>query len=127
MESLLFSRYKLRVSADGDARKTVVSRVERQLSTRFIRIETSMKTKTRKGKTTRTKVKRTKLGNEPEMVECGEPERRQPKEQVQPKFILMHFGRTSSAWPRPRARNFVTNPAQPRTMGRRHMAICRLL
>ena len=41
LESLLFSRYKLRLSADEDARKTVVSRVKRQLSKRCIRFENS--------------------------------------------------------------------------------------
>ena len=41
LESLLFSRYKLRLSADEDARKTVVNRVKRQLSKRCIRFENS--------------------------------------------------------------------------------------
>ena len=39
LESLLFSRYKLRRSIDEDARKTVANRVKRQLSKPCIRFE----------------------------------------------------------------------------------------
>ena len=77
--SLFFSRYKLRFSADEDAGETVVSRLKRQLNKHCIRFENILKTKTRKGETAETRVKRTKLGDETELIVREEPERKQPK------------------------------------------------
>ena len=79
LESLFFNRYKLRVSADEDAGETVVSRLKRQLNRHCIRFENILKTRTRKGETAETRVKRTKLGDKTELVEREEPERRQPR------------------------------------------------
>ena len=77
MESLLSSRYKLRFSTDEDARGTVVSRLKRQLNKHCIRSKSILKTKTRKGETDGTRVKRTKLGDQTKLVEREEPERKQ--------------------------------------------------
>ena len=77
--SLLFSRYKLRFSADEDAGRTVVRRLKRQLNKHCIRFENILETKTRKGETAETRVKRTKLGDKTELIEREEPERKQPK------------------------------------------------
>ena len=79
LESLFFSRYKLRFSADEDAGETVVSRLKRQLNKHCIRFENILKTKTRKGETAETRVKRTKLGDKTELIEREEPERKQPR------------------------------------------------
>ncbi len=79
LESLFFSRYKLRFSADEDAGETVVSRLKRQLNKHCIRFENILKTKTRKGETAETRVKRTKLGDKTELIEREEPERNQPR------------------------------------------------
>ena len=77
--ALFSSRYKLLFSADEDAGETVVSRLKHQLNKHCIRLENILKTKTRKGETAETRVKRTKLGDKTEMTERGEPERKQPK------------------------------------------------
>ena len=124
--SLFFSRYKLRFSADEDAGRTVVRRLKRQLNKHCIRFENILKTKTRKGETAETRVKRTKLGDETELVEREEPERKQPKT-ITAKLILMSCGVTSSTWLEQASGDFETNPAQPRPMGRRHMTMCRFL
>ena len=79
LESLFFSRYKLRFSADEDAGETVVSRLKRQLNKHCIRFENIIKTRTRKGETAETRIKRTKLGDKTELIEREEPERKQPK------------------------------------------------
>ena len=79
LESLLFSRYKLRFSADEDAREAVVSCLKRQLSKHCIRFESILETKTTKEETAGPRVKRTKPGDENELVEREEPERKQPK------------------------------------------------
>ena len=63
--SLLFSRSKLRFSADEDAGETVVRRLKRQLNKHCIRFENILETKTRKGETAETRVKRTKRGVKP--------------------------------------------------------------
>ena len=73
LESLFFSRYKLRIPADEDAGETVVSRLKRQLNKHCIRFENILKTKTRKGETAETRVKRTKLGDKTELIEREEP------------------------------------------------------
>ena len=78
-ESLFFNRYKLRIPADEDAGETVVNRLKRQLNKHCIRFENILKTKTRKGETAETRVKRTKLGDKTELVERDEPEQKQPK------------------------------------------------
>ena len=57
----------------------MVSRLERQLNRHCIRFENILKTKTRKGKTDGTRIKRTKLGNKTESIEREEPERQQTK------------------------------------------------
>ena len=46
--ALLFSRYKLRFSADEDAVETVVSRLEHQLNKHCIRLDNIPETKTRR-------------------------------------------------------------------------------
>ena len=77
--SLFFSRYKLRFSADEDAGETVVSRLKRQLNKHCIRFENILKTKTRKGETAETRVKRPEPGDKTELAERDEPEQKQPK------------------------------------------------
>ena len=76
LESLLFSRCKLRSSANEDADDTVVSRSKHQLNKYCIRCETIMETKTRRGETDEARGKRIKLGDENELVSI---ERKQPK------------------------------------------------
>ena len=63
MERLDFSfgRHKLRFSADKDAGETVMRRLKRQLSKRCIRFENILKTKTGKGETAETRIRRTNL------------------------------------------------------------------
>ena len=70
--------YKLRIPAKENAGETVVSRLERQLSKHHIGGK-HPDTKARRGKTAETRIKRTKLGNNTELVERGEPEQRQPR------------------------------------------------
>ena len=77
--SLLYSRYRLRSSADSDAGKTVVSRSKRQLNRHCINCENILKTKTRRGETDEVRVKRTQLGDENELEEREEPKWKQPK------------------------------------------------
>ena len=79
LESLLFNRYKLCISAEEDAGETVVSRLKRQLNKHCIRFENILKTKTKKGETAETRVKRTKLGDKTEPIEREEPEQKQPR------------------------------------------------
>ena len=67
--SLLYSRYRLRSSANADAGKTVVSRSKRQLHRHCIECENILKTKIRKGETDEVRVKRTQLDDENELVE----------------------------------------------------------
>ena len=63
--ALFFGRHKLRFSADEGAGGTVVRRLKRQLNKHCIRFENILETKTRKGETAETRVKRTKLGDKP--------------------------------------------------------------
>ena len=44
LESLFFSKYKLRIPADEGAKETVVSRLRRQLNKHCIRFENILKT-----------------------------------------------------------------------------------
>ena len=76
LESLVFSRYKLRSAANENADDTVVSRSKHQLNKYCIRCETIMETKTRRGETDEARGKRIKLGDENELVSI---ERKQPK------------------------------------------------
>ena len=79
LESPLFNRYQLCISAEEDAGETVVSRLKRQLNKHCIRFENILKTKTKKGETAETRVKRTKLGDKTEPIEREEPEQKQPR------------------------------------------------
>ena len=79
LASLLFNRYELRISAEEDAGETVVSRLKRQLNKHCIRFENILKTKTKKGETAETRVKRTKLDDKTEPIEREEPEQKQPR------------------------------------------------
>ena len=123
--SLLYSRYRLRSSANADAGKTVVSRSKRQLNRHCIKCENILKTKTRRGETDEVRVKRTQLSDGNELVEREEPKRKQPKS-ITTETCLMRFGLTSSTWPEQASRDFEPNPAQPRPMSRRHTTMCRL-
>ncbi len=122
--SLLYSRYRLRSSANADAGKTVVSRSKRQLNRHCIKCENILKTKTRRGETDEVRVKRTQLSDGNELVEREEPKRKQPKT-ITTETCLMRFGLTSSTWPEQASRDFEPNPAQPRPMSRRHTTMCR--
>ena len=77
--ALLFSRHKLRFSADEGAEGTVVRHLKRQLNKHCIRFEDILETKTRKGKAAGTTVKRAKIGNETKLTDREGPERKQPK------------------------------------------------
>ena len=79
-EALFYARYKIRIAAEEDAGETVVSKLKRQFDKHAVRFEHILKTKTRKGETAEGKVKRTKIGENTEVVEREEPEQKQPKQ-----------------------------------------------
>ena len=113
--SLLFSSSKLRLSADEDAGETVVRRLRCQLNKQNIRFEDIMETKTREKETAETRVRHTELGNRTELRECEGPERKQPKTIAAEAYLDVLWTYTS-AWSEQAARNFKTNPEQPRPM-----------
>ena len=78
-EALCFQQVQTAPFRSQDAVETVGSRLKCQRSRHYIRLVDIPTMKTRKGDTAETRVKRTMLGNETELAERGELERKQPK------------------------------------------------
>ena len=57
----------------------MASRLRRQANRHCIRIGSILKTKVRRGETAETRIERVKLGDETELMERKEPERKQPE------------------------------------------------
>ena len=77
--ALCFQQVQTALLRSQDAVETVVRRLKRQLNKHCIRLVNIPRTKTRKGETAETRVKRTKLGDKTELTEREELERMQPK------------------------------------------------
>ena len=78
--ALCFQQVQTAPLRSRDAVETVGSRLRRRLNKQYIRLVDIPKMKTRGGgKTAETRVKRTKLGDETELAEREELERKQPK------------------------------------------------
>ena len=89
-----------------------------------IRFESILKTKTTKEETAGPRVKRTKPGDDNDLVEREEPERKQPKTitaEAYPGALWTYILGLARAG----VEELQDKPAQPRPMGRRRMTICR--
>ena len=77
--ALCFQQVQTTLLRSQDAVETMVSRLKRQLNKHYIRLVNILEMKTEKGGTAGTVVERTKLGDETELTEREELERKQPK------------------------------------------------